>query len=100
MDIRKWLYNPRGYAGRAWFGEFISWSHGGYSLPQRELTLRVGAFYFSVVIGGVVWFDHLKTLANGDRVPASEVIAPDDWRNQPTRPDGSSWDERRGTISS
>lgn len=32
-----------------------------------------------------------KVLANGDFVPYSEVIAPDDWRNQPLRRNGQPW---------
>jgi len=90
--IRKWLYNPRGYAGRAWFGEFVSLSRDdSFALPGRELTFRVGNFYLSFVVGFRVYFDHMRTLANGDRIPVSERVAPDDWRNQPVRPNGLPW---------
>lgn len=98
MKLRKWFYNPHGFAGRAFFGEFISFSHGGYALEQREVCFRVGNFYLSFVLGAFVWFDHYRTLANGDRVPMSEVIAPDDYRNQPLRPNGLPWDIDDGII--
>lgn len=46
-------------------------------------------FWFHISLD--VHLSGIRTLANGDIVDRSEVVAPDDWRNQPTRPNGLPW---------
>lgn len=46
-------------------------------------------FWFHLAVD--IHIRQVKILRNTDIVDRSEVVAPDDWRNQPTRPDGLPW---------
>lgn len=54
------------------------------------LTLPCGYVLFFEV-GASLEVHRWRTLLNGDLVPYDEEVAPDDWRNQPLRPDGRPW---------
>jgi len=64
------------------------------SIPRRIVNIDVllfSRFWFGVDIAFSPWLHRVRVLANGDIAPASEVIVPDDWRNQPLRPNGLPW---------
>lgn len=48
-------------------------------------------FWFWFTLGFAISLSQVKFLRNGDMAPCDEVIEPDDWRQQPLRPDGSAW---------
>lgn len=69
----------------------IEFGKNAFCLDDRHVLVQVGRWQLFIALAASVAIGRYKVLANGDIVPWSEVVAPDDWRNQPVRPNGSPW---------
>lgn len=64
----------------------------GSAPAGRTLIIQLpGGWCFFVDIGFEVSRFRFKQLVNRDVVAYTEVVEPDDWRDQPRRRDGSPW---------
>lgn len=98
MNVLAWLYKREKFGGREFFGVRLTFSKSGVSIPGVTLAGHIGSRFLFIDFGVSVNLHRWKRLANGDYCDWDEAIAPDDWRNQPTRPNGLSWDFRDDTI--
>lgn len=69
----------------------IEFGKCAFALDERHMFLQLWDWQLFIAVALDVDFQRYKFLANGDMIPWSEVVAPDDWRNQPTRPNGLPW---------
>jgi len=76
------------------FNEVVWFDSDAGIVPRctRWLVVRLPRGYeFEILFALNFELCRWRTLANGDKISWSETVAPDDWRNQPTRPNGIPW---------
>jgi len=70
----------------------VKFGREAFSIPERHVFIELPfGFQFFLTVAVECDIHRYKLLANGDYVPYNELVAPDDWRDQIFRPDGTRW---------
>lgn len=97
IQLWKWFLKASP-GGHEMFGDAVFFGECASSVPGKTLIVTVAGRHIFLDVCLSLKSYHWKRLANGDYCDFDAVIEADDWRNQPTRPNGLSWDTPHDTI--